>query len=211
MKYKVLFWDLDGTITDSLLGVANALDRVFDYFNIEIDRNEYRKFVGPPLRTSFPPYFGVGERLETALQIFREYYVTQGLFEVSLFDGVKDTLIALKERGYRLFVATSKGEDTAKRLLDKLELLDCFEKVFGANDRIGIREKEDVLNKAFNEYTFNKEECLMIGDTMYDVRGAEYIGIDCLAVLYGFGDSDELLASNIIGSVDNVQDLLNIL
>lgn len=110
-----------------------------------------------------------------------------------------------------MFVATSKREDAAIDVLTSFGIIDLFERVFGANESIGIIEKEDVLAKAFNEYDLDKSRCLMIGDTMYDVRGAQILDIDCMAALYGFGDNDELLSSDIVGSVDNVADILNVL
>lgn len=57
MKYEILFWDLDGTLVNSLLGVANGLEVTFKQFGIEIDSANFQKFVGPPLRRSFQPFF----------------------------------------------------------------------------------------------------------------------------------------------------------
>lgn len=211
MKYDILFWDLDGTIIDSYQEVATGLDKLFEHYGMTVDKSLYNHFIGPPLRRSFPLYFGEGDKLEEALNLFREYYNPNSDYAARLFPGIDEVLTELKRKNYRMFVATSKKEDNAIAVLKKLGVFDRFEKVFGANDLVGIIEKEDVLDKAFEEYAFDKSKCLMIGDTMYDVRGAKYIGIDCMVALYGFGDNEELLASDIIGSVDAPEDILNIL
>lgn len=199
-KYKCLFWDLDGTITQSLAGVSSALDLTLKHYGINIDKSIYRTFVGPPLKTSLGIYFS-GEKLLEVIKYFGECYHKDGLYQGSLFDGIEEVLKKIKLKGYKMYVATSKGETDAINVLNHYKVLDVFDRVFGADHSLNRVEKEDVLEFAFKNIDFKKEDCLMIGDTMYDVNGANYVGIDCLACLYGYGDKDKLLKSNIVSSV----------
>lgn len=207
-KYKCLFWDLDGTITDSLDGVRNGFIYAFKHYGIQLPMEEYKKFVGPPLRESFGLYFDNDKDIDNAISLYREYYLPRTTSENKLFDGIDNVLKTIRDYGYKMYIATSKGEEMALKVLNHFGIFDYFDRVFGADMRKGRVEKEQILDYAFKELSCDKTDCLMIGDTMYDVRGAEHIGIDCLACLYGYGDNEELLKSDIIGSVETPQDLV---
>lgn len=210
-SYKYLFWDLDGTLTNSLPGVSSALDVLFNHYKINIPQDEYSTYVGPPLKTSLGKHFSMGESMTEALQIFDGYYNSIGIYEATLFDDIKTVLETLKNRGYIMYIATSKPENIAINVVKSFDIFQYFVGVYGANDAANIIEKEDVLTKIFSKNPhINKSDCLMIGDTVYDGHGAQALGIDFFAALYGFGKREDVLKMNPIGSVDKPLDYLNI-
>lgn len=206
MKYKNILFDLDGTLIDSYEGIARGIDKVVAEFGVELSKDVYKYFIGPPLTESFSKYLPDLD-IKEVLKVFRSYYLTVGIYEYSLYDGVKDMLSALKSQGYKLYVATSKREDTAIAILEHSDILGYFERVFGAGFETR-KEKFEVLEYAFADSDIVKSESVLIGDTMYDVDGARIVGIDSIAIAYGFGDNEVLKASDAVAFLNSPQDIV---
>lgn len=206
MKYKNILFDLDGTLIDSYEGIARGIDKVVEEFGVELSKDVYKYFIGPPLTESFSKYLPDLD-IKEVLKVFRSYYLTVGVYEYCLYDGIKEMLSALKSQGYKLYVATSKREDTAIAILEHSDILGYFERVFGAGFETR-KEKFEVLEYAFADSDIVKSESVLIGDTMYDVDGARIVGIDSIAIAYGFGDNEVLKASNAVAFLDSPQDIV---
>lgn len=206
MKYKNILFDLDGTLIDSYEGIARGIDKVVEEFGVELSKDVYKYFIGPPLTESFSKYLPDLD-IKEVLKVFRSYYLTVGVYEYCLYDGIKEMLSALKSQGYELYVATSKREDTAIAILEHSDILGYFERVFGAGFETR-KEKFEVLEYAFADSDIVKSESVLIGDTMYDVDGARIVGIDSIAIAYGFGDNEVLKASNAVAFLDSPQDIV---
>lgn len=206
MRYKSLFFDLDGTLTDSSEGITKCAQLALRHFGIPAEElSALRVFIGPPLRESFPK-FGVPEaQVEEAVEVFRSRYNVVGKFENRPYDGIRELLEALKQEGYRLFVATSKPEVTAKEILQKFDLTKYFELICGATMDGQRDSKESVIQYLLSQ--IDGENALMIGDTAYDVNGANVFGIPTLGVTWGFGSREEMLDAGAIGLVDTPEAL----
>ena len=125
-----IFFDLDGTLTDSQEGIINSLKLALNYFNISKTENELRSFIGPSLQNTFQKSLGMNqEDYETAVKIFREYFSTKGLFENKVYEGIPNLLEQLKKSNRHNVVATSKPEKFAKQILEHFKL-DAFLTVF---------------------------------------------------------------------------------
>ena len=107
--YHTILFDLDGTLTDSGPGITNSVAYALKKWNIEEkDINVLRKFVGPPLDASFAKYYGFSkEKCVQAIQYYREYYLTKGIYENQVYDGMEELLKWLRDTGRRAIVATS--------------------------------------------------------------------------------------------------------
>ena len=118
--YDVILFDLDGTLTDSGLGITNSVAYALKKYGIEVtDRTELYKFIGPPLRESFEKYYGFSAKeAEKAVEYYREYYVDKGIFENTVYFGIEDLLKEIRNSGKRAIVATSKPQVFAKRILE---------------------------------------------------------------------------------------------
>ena len=101
--YQIVLFDLDGTLTDSGLGITNAVAYALDKFGIQVkDRSELNVFVGPPLKESFMRYYGLTpEECDKAVKYYREYYQDRGLFENEVYWGIPELLKYLKETALR--------------------------------------------------------------------------------------------------------------
>ena len=214
MKYKNFLFDLDGTLVDSYMGVTNAVLHSLTYYP-EIPtpkREELRVFIGPPLYNSYTKYFGMDDKTaHEAIAHYREYYSVTGKYECELFDGLREMLERLKQNGKRVVMATSKPEVFAKDIAKHHKIDGYFDHICGADMGGPISEKDQVIAYLLKKSGYQKNETLMIGDTLFDVEGAEKNGIDCVAVTYGYGTKKELLNSSAVAVVDTVSELADLL
>lgn len=195
MKKQNLFFDLDGTLTDSMPGITRAVQYALRHYGIEAeDLNALSPFVGPPLHESFKEYYQFSDKdAGEAVYVFREYYNEKGWMENAPYDGVEDMLKALKESGKKLYVATSKPDEMAKRVLSHFGLTEYFEFIGGANDDSTRVKKDDVIRYVMENCGLTDlESIVMVGDRKHDIEGAHKVGIKAVGVLYGYGDEKEL-------------------
>lgn len=193
--YKVVFFDLDGTIVDSGEGVTNSVAYALDKFGISVeDKSTLTRFIGPPLIYSFKTFYGFDdEKAIKAIEYYREYYTQHGIFEGYVYDGVEELLSILRENGRKLVLATSKPENFARQILEEAGLSKYFDYIAGASmDEKTRNTKTEVIAYALEACGIEKaEDVVMIGDRFYDIEGAHSFGMDCIAVLYGYGSYDE--------------------
>ena len=195
--YNYIFFDFDGTLFDTSEGVFKSFDRVVEHYHIQLqDRSIYNTMIGPPLRESFTRVFHFAEaELAPAMAVYREYYQQQGMFEVRAYDGIVDCIRKLRAAGRKVYVATSKPELYARRILERQGMLPLFDFVGGSD----LAEKErvnkvDIINYVLDseQLSGKKAECVMVGDTRFDMEGAAQAGLDTIGVLYGFGSRESL-------------------
>lgn len=209
--YKYILFDLDGTLTDPGLGITNAVMYALKKFNIEVsDRTELYKFIGPPLLDSFEIYYGMSkEESQLALQYYREYFKPHGLYENTVYDGIEELLSELKERGYLLILATSKPEPFAVEILRYFKLDKYFHFIAGATMDEKRVKKADVIAYALESCEITElSKVIMVGDREHDVLGAKEVGLECIGVLYGYGDREELEKAGASYIAENAEEIL---
>ena len=208
MKQKAVLFDLDGTLTDSGEGIINCAQYTFQQMGYPVPpREEMGIFVGPPLWGTFEQFGIPKERTDEAVRIFRSRYIPIGKFENKPYEGIREMLEALGERGWKRYVATSKPEITAKEILDHFDLTKYFDRICGANIEAGIYEKDQVIAFLSSE-TQTADVKIMVGDTKYDVLGAKAHSIPTVGVSWGYGDVEEMRAAGAAAIVDTPEALL---
>ncbi len=196
MKYygHILF-DLDGTLTDPAEGITASVAYALDKFGIPVtDRKTLYRFIGPPLIDSFMKYYGMShEDAVRAVVYYREYFAPKGIFENTPYEGIEAELEALIADGRKLYVATSKPEKFALRILEHFDLMKYFTGVVGATmDETRTKKGEVIAYLLEAQGLSDKSDILMVGDRDQDMKGAAQNGIDALGVLYGYGGREEL-------------------
>ncbi|MCI8325565.1 MAG: HAD-IA family hydrolase [Clostridia bacterium] len=205
-KYKYLFFDMDGTISNSYPGIAEALDAAFEHYGLDIDRSSYRKYIGPPLSDTFRDLLGE-DRAYDAVAWFREYYINNGcILNNPVYDGIPETMKELKERGYILGIASCKKHEEVVMLAKHFGIYDYMTCISGLV--YGVREeKAEVLQYAIDSMGVAARDCIMIGDTVYDIEGAAQVGMDCILCSWGFAD-ERAVGDNIVYTAGNPSDLI---
>ncbi len=207
--YKNILFDLDGTLTDPGEGIKNSVVYALNKYGINAEHSELDCFIGPPLFESFIKYYGFDEaRALEAIEYYREYFRDRGIFENKVYSGIPELLKALKSRGIRIALATSKPEVFALRILEYFDLLQYFDAVCGATLDGSISKKGDIVKNAINELSADPNETVMVGDRMHDIIGAHENGLPCIALLFGYGNEEEFNAYGAEYIVSSPEDIL---
>lgn len=208
MRADVVLFDLDGTLTDSAIGIKRSVSFALEAVGAPpLDDAVLRRFIGPPLQGSFRDVVGLAEAgVEAAVVAYRSYFERQGMFENAVFAGIPELLAALVEDGRRLAVATSKPQRYAVPIVEHFGLSHYFETVSGP-ETDGLHEtKAHVVREALRRMDVEPSRgVVLVGDRIHDVEGAREAGIGCIGVLWGYGTPEEL--SNADVTVPNVAEL----
>ena len=211
MASKAIFFDLDGTLTDSGEGIINCAALALEHFGFPVpSREEMGVFVGPPLDKTFVEFGVPADKADEAIRVFRSRYLVVGKFENTPYPGIHQLLDILKKQGYRLFVATSKPETTAVEILNKFELAPYFEVICGATFDTNRVHKADVIAYLL-EQIGNPQDVLMVGDTEFDVLGAAAHGIDTIGVAWGYGKVEAMEKAGAIAIANTMDELLQLI
>ncbi len=211
--YDYILFDLDGTLTDPAEGITNSVAYALSKFGIEVeDKTTLYKFIGPPLVVAFAEYYGFSkEDSEKATAFYRETFRVKGLFENRVYEGVYELLEALKKKGKRLVIATSKPEEFTIKILNHFDLLKYFDFVAAATFDATRNTKDKVIEYALESLDIlDKSKVVMIGDRHHDIDGAKVNEIDSVGVLYGFGSKEELTKAGANYTAEKVEDILNL-
>jgi phosphoglycolate phosphatase len=199
MSRAVLF-DLDGTLTDSSLGIFRCFRYAFARLAetggpqaaLPADDAALRFIVGPPLRDSFARFAPDADK-ERLMSFYRERYSPIGAFENRLYDGVVEALDALQAEEARLFVATSKNEADACAILAHFGLASRFESINGARSDGARAGKRELIADTMAAHSLARADTAMIGDREFDMIGAKAVGVAAVGALWGYGSRTELI------------------
>ncbi len=202
----VLF-DLDGTLTDPKRGICGCVQYALRELGLTAPtQDELEWVIGPPMIESLRTLVGPA-RAEDALRLYRARYGETGLFENEVYPGVVDMLAEVAASGARMFVATSKAEPYAQRIVAHFGLSRYFERVYGSGLDGSLLHKDALLAFALADAAIDAARAIMIGDRNFDVNGARANGVDTIGVGWGYGSRDELLQAGAITLVDSPRDL----
>lgn len=194
---KNIIFDLDGTISKSAPGILNAFEYALKKMGKIYSRDDLYKYIGPPLRDSFVEELGE-ESADKGVDYYRQYYFKKGLFETEIYDGIKDLMENLNLKGYKIFLATSKGEESSEKILDYFGILDYFSYVCGSENNKNTKKK--VIDHLLKENNLKNSESIMIGDRSYDIEAANNLEIKTIAVTYGYGNKEEFEKASFIAN-----------
>lgn len=210
--YENILLDLDGTLSDNSKGIFKGVIRALEYFNIDYCESDLNSFIGPPLLDSFMIKYNMDNTSALkAVEVYREYYSVDGLFENTLYDGVEKVLSVLKERGKKLYLTTAKPQVFAEKIMIHFGVDHYFEGIYGATLDTSRIHKEDIIKYVIMSNKLEKRVTIMVGDRYHDIEGADVNGIDSVGVTYGFGSRDELVASGADFVIDDIAALPEIL
>ncbi len=213
-QFSHILFDLDGTLTNPRLGIGNSLKYALRQMQIDGYSSEIlERFVGPPLQDGFKNLFGLNERnTNLAVEHFRIYFGEKGLYENEPYSGIGELLEELHLSGKHIYVVTSKLEKYAKMIIRHFEFDRYIDDLQGAEATGKHSGKGQLIAELMERNRIRpSSSVVMIGDTHYDLIGANENEISAIAVGYGFGTSESLIACNpdyLVESVDELAELL---
>lgn len=208
--YQYVFFDLDGTLTDSKEGVLECVRYAIKALGRPVpEAPELLKFIGPPLQDSFMRYCGFSpEESLRALELFRERYVPVGQFKNRPAPGAAEMMARLKGRGFTLALASSKAESQCVPICQRFGFSPYLAAIVGS---AGGRDqsKADIIREAMARLEVSDpRRILMVGDRKYDVEGARACGMDCAGVaFFGYAPPGELEAAGAVTVAGTVAEL----
>lgn len=209
---RYIFFDLDGTLTDSKPGIVNCVRYALEKLNAPVpEESVLLKFIGPPLQDSFAEHCGFDEeKTSLAVEYFRERYAVKGQYENLATPGVVDCMARLKEKGYRMALSSSKVEEMCISISQHFGFAPYLDAIVGSPAG-GDCTKADIIRQTMQRLGLSEEDkasVLMVGDRKYDALGAGECGIRCLGVeFFGYALPGELEEAGAVAVVQTVEDM----
>ena len=195
MRYDTLVFDLDGTLSDPLLGTLRCMNFALTRHKLQPrSEAEIRRRIGPPLEETLSLFADSDDEqlIRQLVDSYRERYGEFGYAENELYPDIPETLQALKAAGYRMAVCTSKLRANAVKILRLFELDAYFDFVSGPD--YGMK-KSDQLRELLASGEIGPQT-IMIGDRGVDLSAAHSNQLASAGVLWGYGDREELEKEN---------------
>jgi len=214
MKFKLVIFDLDGTLMDTSSGIFATANKAVELVGRvpEHDISQLSKFIGPPLVHCFINTYNLDEELiPDAIEHYRKEYHLRGQFGAKEYPSMKDTLEKLKERGYLLAVGTLKTESLALSMMDHFGFAPYFSSIRGG-DLTSKLSKADIINNVLADLGIDATDAVLIGDTVHDEEGAKEANVSFIAVDYGFGfPRGQQKTRSMMAVVSSPEELLSLL
>ena len=214
MKYPYIIFDFDGTVVDTGEGIIKSLQYSFEQMGHEVpDMSDLKKFIGPPIYYSYTHFYGVSEdEVEAYIKKYRERYTVKGIYECHVYDGMRELLVSLKQKGVKLGIASSKPERLIYDVANYLNLTDLFDAIVGVKiDDSNHSTKTGLVLECMEKLgAADKSKVLMVGDRCFDIDGAAGAGVDSCGALWGYGSREEFMehkATYIVGTAKEIIEL----
>jgi len=187
---KLLIFDLDGTLIDSKLDLAHAVNATRAHMGMPaLEHERVYSYVGngaPVLIRRALGEEATELQVEEALEFFLEYYREHPLDFTRLYPGVRESLERLGQAGKQMAVLTNKPVRISRAILDGLGVQDFFFRIYGGNSFEFKKPHPVGVEALMRETGVGRDATLMVGDSSVDVETARNAGIACCGVTYGF-------------------------
>lgn len=206
---KLIIFDLDGTLTDSLADLTAATNRMLRHFQRpELVPEQVRKLVGEGARRLVERALpGAGEQeIEEALQLFLAYNEAHIADRTVLYPAAVATLALLQGQGRQLAVISNKNAALCRKLLVVLNVDRYFSAVLGADSTPFRKPSPEPLLQLMREFGVTAEETIMVGDSINDIAAGKGAGVLTVGCTFGYGDADEIAGADC--RIDSLADIL---
>jgi phosphoglycolate phosphatase len=195
MKPALVLFDLDGTLVDSRPGIVHSLRETLALHTVALEADhDFTWCIGASLWKIFEHYLNTTDQhvLSGAVAQYRHIYRDGPMFEYDIYDGVIETLAAIKADGARICIATAKAHEYAREIIEVSKLEPYIDHVYGSELDGRNVDKRDLLRHVLAGERIAPELSVMIGDRNHDIDGALANGVHAVGVRYGYGSADEI-------------------
>lgn len=196
---KVMIFDLDGTLADTIDTITYYCNRALDKFGFApIDKERYKYLVGNGYKVlvkgMLDEYNAYEEKLFNEMaEYYHDDYETDSLYLTKLFDGMEELISTLKQRGIKVAVFSNKPHGAVKDVIDAFFPENTFDVCQGQNGTFPLKPAPDGVIKIMEEMGVTKEETIYVGDTSTDMITGKSAGVFTIGCEWGFRTKDELI------------------
>jgi phosphoglycolate phosphatase len=208
-KYKLLVFDWDGTLIDSIEQIVSSLQIASHSVCGEtVTEDSARGVIGLGLTEAIEKLHPEldATSVEQVAAAYKQHYLYENPIQAQLFDGVTDMLDELISIGYQLAIATGKSRIGLDRALQEHSMQSYFVTTKCAGENLSKPHPEMLLN-ILHELDASPEQTLMIGDSEHDLMMANNAQVDSVAVSHGVQEADVLMAHRPLVCLDKITDL----
>lgn len=206
---KLIIFDLDGTLLNTIDDIAISLNKALKYYNLPThDVNSVLKMVGNGadllIQRAVKPY---NDFFESVKKYYLEDYNKNCDINTKPYKGINELLINLKKKGIKIAVLSNKPHIDTMTVIEKY-FKDTFDYVIGKKDNNRIKPYSDGVNEIMNYFKIKNNNCIFIGDSEVDVETGKNAKMTTIAVTWGFRNEEQLKGANYI--VSHPSEILNI-
>jgi phosphoglycolate phosphatase len=210
-RIKLVIFDLDGTLVDSLTELAAATNHVRTFFGLPaFTESEVRGMLGnggERLVKKALPNAGT-EALKQAQTIYLDYSRTHLLQSTRIYPGVVDVLKALHQLGIGMAVLSNKHSKLSRELLRCLGIDSYISAILGPDTYTICKPSPEPVLKLLDEFAATADECVLVGDSINDIAAGKSAGVVTVGCLYGYCEASELTAADhLIASINELLEL----
>ena len=211
MKYQAVIFDLDGTLTDTLADLADAINYAIGKFNCPAHPTEaYKQMIGSGLRNAISKALGSDKDhlIDEGLVIMKERYSQTCLDKTVLYDGISETVSKLHDMGIKMAVLTNKDQELARKIVSHFFEDDTFKCVIGAKNGYPVKPAPDKTFEVLGTLSAKPAQTIFVGDSGVDIQTAKAAGVFSVGVSWGLRGAGELKEHNADKIIDAAAELL---
>jgi phosphoglycolate phosphatase len=208
---KLIIFDLDGTLIDSLDDLADATNHMLTSLGrAAVNSDQVRSFVGHGARRLVEKAMpnAVAEEIEIGLSIFLAFNEEHIVDKTRLYPGVVEALSTLRRAGKALAVVSNKNVALCTKVMTTLQVDGFFECVIGADSLPARKPSPEPLLKVLRDLGVPPEQAAIVGDSINDIAAGKGAGIVTVGCTYGYGDMTEIADADYL--IDSAPDLLEL-
>lgn len=211
---KLVIFDLDGTILDTVLDLTNAVNHLLSKIDRPlVEPHQIKAYLGQGPKYLLEHALNEtleGEKFDRYYKIYNDYYQAHQLDYTKPYDGIEEVLKTLKGKGYLLAVVSNKQEPVTKSLMEEL-FPNTFDYVIGTSKTNLPKPNPMMVIKVMEVLNIDSKDAIYIGDTQTDMKTAIGANLTKIAVLYGFRTKQDLIPFNPEYFVDTPIEILDII
>lgn len=214
MNYKVIMLDFDGTTACTVPAIYHAAKRMLQLHGYEVDKDVVYKNFGLALPFAFRCFAGDESiddaTIEQMIVEYNDFYREEAEPLIELFEGVPETLDALKKAGVKIVIASNNVQPVIRRLTSNLGIADYIDDIVAVEDVENVKPAPDIALEVLRRCNIKGEEALVVGDSTFDMDMGREAGCHLCGVTYGSHTPEMLRETGARYIIDKFSDLLKI-
>lgn len=214
MTKKAVIFDLDGTLTNTLKSIwksANLALAGVGYPPIALEK--YRYFVGDGADELIRRVLAASGdkeliRFEETRKSYLKHFATYVNYEVKPYEGIRELLMALKERGIKMAVNSNKPHQRTIEVVEEIFGKDTFDMIVGHSEERARKPAPDGVLYILDTLQLCKDEVIYLGDTCVDMQTGKSAGVYTVGALWGFRDRQELSENHADAIIEHPMELV---